>query len=147
MLKKSLTKNTIKLKATATTWEDAIKQGAKLLENEGAITDVYTENMINNIEKHGPYIVIAPGIALPHANSKEGVNKNGVSLLTLKEPVKFGHVENDPVNIVITLAAIDSDEHLSTIQNIVELLNKKSFLSLLGESNNPDEVYEYIKNN
>ncbi|MBG9985003.1 PTS sugar transporter subunit IIA [Aerococcaceae bacterium DSM 111022] len=144
MLKKSITKDLIDLNVDASNWEDAIKNGANLLKEEGYISDEYITQIIDNVHENGPYIVIAPGIALAHASADGTVYKNGVSIITLKKPVEFSHEQNDPVNLIITFAAIDADEHLTTIQDIVTLLDDSEFMGLTQKSEDKEELYKYI---
>jgi PTS system ascorbate-specific IIA component len=67
--------------------------------------------MVATVEDLGPYIVIAPGLALAHARPTAAVNRTGLSWVRLAEPVSFGHAKNDPVSLVVGLAATDHDEH------------------------------------
>ena len=60
-------------------------------------TDAYVDAMVENIKENGPYVVIWPGTALPHADCLEGVKQEAASLLRLKKPVDFHHESNDPV--------------------------------------------------
>lgn len=46
---------------------------------KGNITPKYIQDMIDNVNKNGPYIVIVPGIAMPHARNEGGVIKTGIS--------------------------------------------------------------------
>ena len=74
MLKESLIENnSIKLNQTAANWEEAIKIGTDLLVASGAIEPRYYENIVSKIKEMGPYIVLAPGLAMPHARPEEGV--------------------------------------------------------------------------
>ena len=43
------------------------------------------------VDEHGPYIVIAPGLALAHARPGPEVLADGLAVVTLAEPVPFGH--------------------------------------------------------
>lgn len=144
MLKNSITKDLIDINVDVLNWEDAIKSGANLLKEEGYISEEYIKQIIENVHENGPYIVIAPGIALAHASANGSVFKNGVSIITLKEAVEFNHEQNDPVNLIITFAAIDADEHLTTIQDIVTLLDDSNFMGLVQNSDNKEELYKYI---
>ena len=65
--------------------------------------------MIETVEKMGPYIVIAPGLALAHSRPSEAVLKTGLSWVRLSTPVKFGNKANDPVSLVIGLAGHDEN--------------------------------------
>ncbi|WP_423189006.1 BglG family transcription antiterminator [Alkalibacterium sp. f15] len=133
MLKDLLIKDSIQLNVEAKDWKDAVKIGGKLLKDNGKIEEVYIQAMIKSVEELGPYIVIAPGIAMPHASAKDGVNEVGLSLMTLKEPVNFGHPNNDPVNIVICLAATDHNSHLGALKDLMTFLNEPSFIDLLNK--------------
>ncbi len=118
--------------------------GGELLEKSGAIEPRYIDAMINTVKEIGPYIVIAPGIAMPHARPEAGAKKIGMSLITLKNPVNFGNKENDPVKIVVSLCAIDHSSHLKALSELVELLGDEKFVSLLATAERKEEVLEYI---
>ena len=48
------------------TWEKAIEIGAQPLINSGKIKFGYVKSMIENIKNLGPYIILIPGVAMPH---------------------------------------------------------------------------------
>ena len=101
------------LDVPATDWKDAIRLAGKGLVAAGFTTDAYTDQMIETVEKMGPYIVIAPGLALAHSRPSEAVLKTGLSWVRLSTPVKFGNKANDPVSLVIGRAGHDESEHIS----------------------------------
>ncbi|MFB8734775.1 PTS sugar transporter subunit IIA [Bacillus sp. SL00103] len=43
--------------------------------------------MIQSVDQNGPYIVIAPQVAIPHARPEDGVNELSMSLMTFEQPV------------------------------------------------------------
>ncbi|GIN85998.1 hypothetical protein J6TS2_23840 [Heyndrickxia sporothermodurans] len=127
-------------------WEGAIrKAGQLLLENESIGSD-YIEDMVNAIHELGPYIVIAPHIALAHARPSNKVKKNDISVITLKQPIAFGSEHNDPVNIVFAFCATESGGHLEQLTNLASLLDKETVLRVLNESNSNEEVYQILNN-
>lgn len=144
MLNDLLIKETILTNVSVKNWEDAVREGGRLLLNEGYIESEYIQAMINSVKELGPYVVIAPNIAMPHARPNESVNKVGISLITLKEPVEFGHEENDPVKIVICLAAINHSSHLKALSELVNYLNNKEFVELLKNEQSVDKIIHYI---
>ena len=87
--------------------------------------------MIKFCEEHQAYIVIAPGIALPHARPEDGVKKICLSLLTLQKPVHFGHPHNDPVDLVIALGMIDNKSHVEALASLSEILMDKKKLNII----------------
>lgn len=144
MLKELLVSETVNTNVGVSNWEEAIKRGGKLLADNGYIEESYIDAMINSVKELGPYIVIAPGIAMPHARGEDGVNKIGFSLITLEEPVNFGHEKHDPVSIVVCLAATDHSTHLRALSDLVTYLNDEVFIQFLKETDSPEEVIKYI---
>lgn len=57
--------------------------------------------MIRAVNDYGPYIVIGKHMALAHARPEDGVNKLGVSVATIEQPIDFGNPEMDPVKIIL----------------------------------------------
>ncbi len=121
-LKQSLIENnSILLNQTASSWEEAIKIGTDLLEKSGAIEPRYYDNIVSKVKEMGPYIILSPGLAMPHARPEEGVIKTAFALVTLKEPVFFDG-EDEGVNVLITLSGSSSDEHMQGIMEITQVL-------------------------
>ena len=112
----------ISIRAPATDWREAIRWAGRTLVASGATTDAYTDEMIATVESLGPYIVIAPGIALAHARPSPAVLHTGFSVVTLAQPVEFGHSANDPVRLVIGLAAPDADGHVEALATLADFL-------------------------
>lgn len=122
-LKQSLIENnSILLNQSASNWEDAVKIGTDLLVKAGAIEPRYYDNIISKVKELGPYIILAPGLAMPHARPEEGVIKTSFALVTLKEPVFFDG-EEEGVKILLTLAGSDSDQHMQGLMEITQILD------------------------
>ncbi len=103
-----LTANTIRLGAEAADWREAVKLGVDLLIGADLVEPRYYDAVVSMTEELGPWYVLAPGLAMPHARPEEGVKRDGFALVTLKAPVAFGSEDNDPIDILITLAATDA---------------------------------------
>ena len=146
MLKDLITDKTVMLNAEAKNWEDAIAAGGEILEKNGFIEHRYIDAMIKTVKEIGPYIVIAPGIAMPHARPDAGVNKIGMSMITLKDPVKFGNKDYDPVKVVICLCAVDNSTHLKALSELVNIIQEKDFMDILSNAKDAGEVISYIQN-
>jgi mannitol/fructose-specific phosphotransferase system IIA component (Ntr-type) len=97
----------------------------------GAVAHEYIEAMVKVAEELGPYIVIAPGIALPHARSEAGAIQTALSFVKLADPVNFGNPDNDPVRLVFALAAVDNTAHTVALQALAELFLSKDLMSRL----------------
>lgn len=147
MLTDVLKKEYIKLNVECKDWEEAIRQAGEVLKENNVVTDEYIEEAIKGVRELGPYIVITKGVAIPHATNKVGVNKTGISLITLKNPIEFGNRDNDPVYYVFMLATTDMESHISALSNLSELLEKQEFYDVLKNAQDSKSVIEYIKAN
>ena len=134
-----LAKTAIALHVKAKDWEDAIRQAGQLLVENGNIEASYIVAMINNIHKLGPYILIAPNVAMPHARPEDGVKKEGISVVTLAEAVEFG--PGQPFKIVICLAAVDQNLHIDILQKISEVIADEALVEILLTTDSIDDVY------
>ncbi|EPO0040450.1 PTS sugar transporter subunit IIA [Vibrio harveyi] len=122
-LKQSLIdNNSIKLQAKASNWREAIKIGTDMLIASGAIQPSYHDAIISSVEELGPYICIAPNLALPHARPENGVIRTAFALVTLEAPIYF-EGEDEPVDVLITLAGSSSDEHMEGLMEVTQVLD------------------------
>ena len=140
-----LTKDTILTKVSATDWKDVIRKAGQLLLDVDAIEPRYVDAMIDFCEKYKAYIVIEPGVALPHARPEDGVKRISLCLLTLKKPIYFGHPHNDPVDLVIALGAVDSESHIKALGQLAEILMNQKILKGIREARTKKNVLELIK--
>jgi ascorbate PTS system EIIA or EIIAB component len=121
-------------------WREAVRLAGRGLERGGRTTKHYADEMVRMVEEHGPYIVIAPGLALAHARPGPSVRADGLSVVVLDEPVEFGHPYNDPVRIVIGLAVVSPGEHLAMVATLANALDDRSAIERLGAAATADEV-------
>jgi PTS system ascorbate-specific IIA component len=130
----------ILLGQTAADWRAAVLLSAAALEAAGVATASYGERMIAMVEEFGAYIVIAPGLALAHARPGPDVRESGMSVVTLAEPVVFGHPYNDPVSVVIGLAVTNADEHVSGVAELANVFNDATAIDRLAAARSVAEV-------
>ena len=124
---------------SATDRDSAIRASGELLVASGRVTGEYVDQMVAAVEEFGPYIVIAPGIALAHARPSDAVLSTGLSLAVLAEPVEFGS-HNDPVRLVFGLAAKDHDGHMTVLASLAERLTDEDFVNSLLNALTIDEL-------
>lgn len=139
-----LTEDTIALNVSVESWEEAVRTAGQLLVNSGAAEPRYIDAMIKTAKELGPYIVLMPGVAMPHARPEEGAIKEGFSLLTLEKPVNFGNPDNDPVRVVIAFCAPDSSKHLESLANLARVLERADFLEKISTSTSAQQILEYF---
>lgn len=121
-------------------WAQALLEAGRLLEESGDINHQYSLDMVELIKTNGPYIVVMPHVALAHARPKGNVYHNAISIVTLENPVSFGHSLNDPVNVVIAIAAKTDNEHLQLFQCIANYLMDENNVKRIVKANSIEDV-------
>ncbi|MFO7292749.1 MAG: PTS sugar transporter subunit IIA [Actinomycetes bacterium] len=126
-------------------WREAVREAGKLLVATGAATDDYVDAIVRAVEELGPYIVLAPGIALAHARPEDGGVAVGFSLVTLAEPVEFGSEHNDPVDLVFAFASPDSEQHITALAALADFIESDDNLARIRAANDDEELYRVIQ--
>jgi len=144
LLSNALGQGSIILGATANNWEEAVRLAGDGLVASGRTTSKYTDDMVTAIKELGPYIVIAPGLAMPHTRPSESVLETGLSLVVLTEPVTFGHQKNDPVQVLFGLAALDHDRHLELLSEFAAFAGEPNFINSLLSCSSTSEIRDLI---
>ncbi len=118
----------------------AIQLAGELLVKSGKAKPSYVSSMLEAVERFGPYIVIAPGIALAHGKPSEDVIETGLSLLVLKQAIEFQNAQNDPVQLVFGLAATDHESHIETMAKLAEVLSDQERVNSLLTSSDFEQI-------
>ena len=134
------------LQAVAENWQQAIHIGTDLLQRAGVVTADYYPAILQAVARHGPYFILAPGLAMPHARPEQGVIRTGFALVTLQNPVYFGDPDNDPVDILVTLAASNARSHQETgIRQIVQLFEDENNFQRIRQCRSTEQLLALIQ--
>lgn len=145
MLNQWLNEKTIQMLENVEDWPQALEICARPLLASGTITPEYVAAIVAQHHKLGPYYVLAPGLAMPHARPEEGAKGLGLSLLKLSRGVNFGSEESDPVDIIIMLAAPDKHSHVEMIAALAELFSSDEDMAQLHRANTLEEIKNIIQ--
>ncbi len=122
-------------------WREAIRIGCKPLLADGTIDERYQERVIQNVEEFGFYIVLIPGVAMPHAQQGAvGVFKTEIGFMKVEKSVVFD--ENDPdkyATLFFTLASVNPTEHLANMSQLAEMLGDDDLLQDLMDNVHNEE--------
>lgn len=140
MNRKLLEEKGILLDVIAKDWQVAIRICGEILVKTGKVEASYVDAMISNIHELGPYILIAPGVAMPHARPEDGVIKEGISVVVLKEEVAFA--PGREFKVLIGLAALNSESHIYILQKIAEVISEADTLERLKNATENDEILQ-----
>jgi PTS system ascorbate-specific IIA component len=128
------------LDAEVADWREAVLLAGSALEAAGLAQASYGDEMVRMIAEHGPYVVIAPGLALAHARPGPEVVADGIAIVTLATPVNFGHPYNDPVRVVLALAVTGGESHIAVVAELANIFNDSSAVDDLARAKSVDEV-------
>ena len=144
-LRDSFPREAVRVGVESEDWRDAVRRAGTLLVDTGAATDGYVEAIIDAVEEMGPYIVLAPGIAIAHARPEDGATAVGFSLVRLANPVVFGSRNNDPVDLVFAFASPDKSQHVAALSTLAEFIETGSNLERLRGAHSEEELYATIE--
>ena len=139
-LAEAFAEDSIRVSAAALDREHAVELAGDLLVSSGRVTPEYTAQMVEVFETHGPYFVIAPGIAIAHSKPSASVISTGLSLVTLAEPVVFGNEANDPVRLVVGLCAVDHDSHIEVLAELAALLSDADAVNIMLNAGDTEQI-------
>ena len=144
LLQDLLSEDNVSFRYPAETWEDIIRHGGQLMVDAGFTDPTYTEAMIDVVRDMGPYIVLAPGLAMPHARPEMGAKQVGTALVTLEKPIDFGSPENDPVSVAVFLCAPNKEEHIQLLTDIATLFEDEEFLDAAVNFESIEDVQAFL---
>ncbi|HHK8583852.1 PTS mannitol transporter subunit IIA [Vibrio parahaemolyticus] len=140
MLRELITSDVIRIHSDATDWKDAISKSCEALIENGAIEPSYVEAIYRSHEELGPYYVVGPGMAMPHARPEDGVNRLSLAITVIQNGVNFNSKENDPVKMLVTLAATDSNSHVDAISKLAELFMNEEHVEAICNAQSKEDV-------
>lgn len=141
-LKELLTIDQVRANIAVEDWKEAADIIGELLVEAEKVEPEYVEKMKQALDDMGPYMVVAPGVALLHARPEDGVLEPCVALITLEEPVEFGHEENDPVDIVFAFGATDKESHIPALKTLAKQLKSKDVIKAIRSAQTDENLHE-----
>lgn len=144
-LKDALNARTVKAKVLVSSWEQAVEEAGAVMVQANLVEPRYIDAMKKALRELGPYSVIAPGVAMPHARPEDGVIQTGFSLVTLEKPVAFGNAENDPVDILLAFSASDKDRHITALREISIFLSNDGLVRKVRTANSNNQLLDVIR--
>lgn len=146
MLKQLLAADMIQIIEYCHDWREAVSLSCQPLLDKGIVEKRYVDAIYRSHEAIGPYYVVGPGIAMPHARPEDGANKLGLALTLIKSGVTFHSEGNDPVKLLVVLAAPDSNSHIEVISQLAELLDNQKDIDNILCAVNTKQILSVIDN-
>lgn len=128
-------------------WEDAIRASVQPLVEKGAATPEYADVIIEKVKRFGPYIVVAPDIALPHAEDCVNVLRSAICFVKFNHAVSFTEEnldESDPEKTAKLFFALSSENEMQHLRNLKalteECLKNRKLVDRLCQAVTKDEI-------
>ncbi len=126
------------------TWQEAVKLSTESLIADGSVSDDYYKQIVDCIEKYGPYVVYDDYVAMPHSQENaSGVYKTGIGFMRVKEAVDFGKDEDGEqklAKLFFTIASCNPDEHIDNITQLMGIFQNSPLLHALVEAETPEDI-------
>lgn len=136
-----LQKDAIRLDASASGAEDAIRQAGQLLVDVGAVEPAYVDAMLER--EQSVSTVMGEGVAIPHGTneSKGGVRRDALSFVRFPDGVDWNgkHVE-----IAIGIAA-QGNNHVAILSQLARILVDKESAAQLRAATDPQRVLDLLE--
>lgn len=147
MLKKIISRGLTSYHEGFSDWKEAVRVSYQKMLEKGIVNEAYIDEVISSIIEFGPYIVIAPHVAMPHSTTgSNNAYDTAFSFMRVKNPVVFD--ENDVsknAKVFFSFAAVEEDAHLKNIVSLVELLVNEDFVAELFEVDNDEQLLNLIE--
>lgn len=138
-----ITEDRVIFKKNLNNYKEAIELLGNNMMTRNSIKKDYIKDILNNIKKYGPYIVIENGIAIPHSNSIKNVNKIDISILILEEEIYFN--DEKFANMFFCFSSPDKDSHLPLLNDFYNLILIPEFKKNIKNIKNYNTFREYLK--
>lgn len=134
--------NYIQQERRVSNWKEAMELVAQPLLDYGNVTEEYVEKVIRQYNDQSIHIIFGGKIAVPHGMPSFGVNKLGMSMLVIRDPVKFGGLD---IHIFIMLAPEDEKKHLKAMLQMTDLAADHEGITRIIEAKSKEEIIEILK--
>lgn len=137
-----LHEKTIQLTARVHSWEEGVRLASQPLLNNHSISPSYLEALLQ-LDTNDPYIVIGSDMAIPHADPEEGVKRVSMSLLQIKEGVRYAQTHT--IYSIVVIAAPDKYQHLKALRQLVKLSQNQYTMNQFQSSQDVEELAQVIR--
>jgi len=133
----------------ADTKEDALTKLGTLLMNNGYVKESFIPAILAREVEYATGLPTGDvGVAIPHTDSIH-VSKQAVAVGILENPVQFcimGDPDNTPVDVslIFMLAVPDKDKVMVMLQQLMEIIPDKDYLSALGGTKDRAKMVEML---
>lgn len=131
----------IVLDAVFPSLEDAVRLSGQLLEESGCIDRKYIGEITRAVRENGRFMLIGPGVIMPHSIAGKYVKRTGISVLRLKTPLPLEDADMD-VKWIFTLCTTDKSSHLAALSQLANMIGSDEIFRRMESAAAPEELRE-----
>ncbi len=137
-----LTKENIVLGASLNSQEDAIRRAGELLVGNGHVEDRYIDSMFEREKSVSTFMGNA--VAIPHgtSDSKQWIERSGLSIITVPEGVEYG--DGNIAMLIIGIAG-KGEEHLEILSNIAQVCSDEENVAKIVQAETKEELLAFFE--
>jgi PTS system mannitol-specific IIA component len=137
-----LTPETIELKASLDSQEEAIRRAGTLLVENGHVEERYIDSMFEREKSVSTFMGNA--VAIPHGtgDSKQWITTSGLSIITVPEGVEYG--DGNVARLVIGIAG-KGDEHLEILSKIATVCEDEDNVDQIVRAETKEELLAFFE--
>ena len=137
-----LTPETIELKASLGSQEEAIRRAGALLVANGNVEDRYIDSMLEREQSVSTYM--GNSVAIPHGtnDSKQWITRSGLSVITVPEGVEYG--DGEVAHLIIGIAG-KGDEHLEILSKIAIVVSEEENVERIVGAETKEELMAFFE--
>ncbi|MDR9362684.1 MAG: PTS sugar transporter subunit IIA [Microbacteriaceae bacterium] len=124
----------------ANSFLEASSKAALLLEQAGVVKAGYEAEVIQIIKENGPYMVLAPQVAIVHGRPSEGTDKTAAAVFISESELISGSEKNDPVRVIFAISATSNEEHIEMLKTLALFLTNSGVVEKMQQCSTVSEV-------
>ena len=132
-----LTPETIELRASVSSRDEAIRRAGRLLVENGNVEERYVDSMFEREESVSTFMGNA--VAIPHGtnDSKQWVARSGVSVITLPEGTEYG--DGNVAKLIIAIAG-KGDDHIYLLSKIALIVSEEENVEKIVQAETKEQL-------
>lgn len=134
-----LTTSLIRLGATPRDKNEAIRQVAALLAENGKVAPEYVEGMFAREAQENTYL--GNGVAIPHGTpeSRHLIRETAIAVLQVPGGIDWEDDEGEPAYLIVGIAASDN-EHLAVLKRLSTVVGDEEVAEKLAKTTNAEDI-------
>ena len=134
-----LTTSLIRLGATPRDKNEAIRQVAALLAENGKVAPEYVEGMFAREAQENTYL--GNGVAIPHGTpqSRHLIKETAIAVLQVPDGIDWEDGEGEPAYLIVGIAASDN-EHLAVLKRLSTVVGDEEVAERLAKTTDAEDI-------